>query len=146
MWYKSCLDIRMDYSKINIFNILQTKMRYLGQRQGVLAENIANADTPGYKPKDIEKLEFKDFLTNDSSHLSLQVTSPQHMGGGSNASVNGFRSDVQYKTYETSPTNNSSVIEEQMMKISQTAADYQMSTSLYAKMSNMFKLVLGNKT
>ncbi|MGL1404924.1 flagellar basal body protein, partial [Vibrio parahaemolyticus] len=41
---------RVDYSNLPVFVALQKRQQWLQQRQSVLAENVANADTPGYKP------------------------------------------------------------------------------------------------
>ena len=44
----------MDFSSIPLFSILKTKMTYLSERQAILAQNVANADTPGYMARDIK--------------------------------------------------------------------------------------------
>jgi flagellar basal-body rod protein FlgB len=56
----------MDFSKIPLFQGLVQKMGWLAQRQQVLARNIANANTPGFKPKDIEKPDFSALLEGQS--------------------------------------------------------------------------------
>lgn len=56
----------MDFSKIPLFQGLVQKMGWLAQRQQVLARNIANANTPGFKPKDIEKPDFSALLEGNS--------------------------------------------------------------------------------
>ena len=43
---------------LGIFSKLATRMAWLGRRQQVLAQNIANADTPNYKPMDLKPLDF----------------------------------------------------------------------------------------
>jgi len=43
-----------------IFGMMSDKMSWLSQRQRVLSQNIANADTPDYKARDIAKLSFTD--------------------------------------------------------------------------------------
>ena len=40
--------------KLDIFQALVRRMQWLGQRQNVLAQNIANTDTPGYRPQDLK--------------------------------------------------------------------------------------------
>ena len=49
----------MSLSSMSIFAMAQSKMSWLGQRQTVLAQNIANADTPSYRAKDLEALDFQ---------------------------------------------------------------------------------------
>ncbi len=41
----------MDLNKVSLFGMMKQRLAWLGQRQEVLAQNIANADTPGYRRK-----------------------------------------------------------------------------------------------
>lgn len=59
----------------NGFKIIERLLRFASLRQGVLASNIANADTPGYKAKDIR------FETELNNELPLKVTNPAHISG-----------------------------------------------------------------
>jgi len=49
----------MDLNKIPVFAAITKRMHWLNQRQKVLADNIANSDTPGYAPKDLKEINFK---------------------------------------------------------------------------------------
>lgn len=131
----------MDYSKIKLFSMMKTKMAYLSERQDVLSQNIANADTPGYKPKDLKELEFRNMVAVEAHRLQLRATSPSHQKPKERA--DDFRSEEQRKTYEMSPMKNKVVIEEQMMKVAETKLQYDMTTNLYKKMSDMFKTAIG---
>ena len=51
--------IGMDIADIPIFAMLRSRMGYLSERQRVIAENVANADTPGYKPHDLKSFSFQ---------------------------------------------------------------------------------------
>ena len=57
-----CLEIlrgeNMDLNNVSVFNLANKNLQYLAERQRVLAENIANANTPGYLPKDVKKPDF----------------------------------------------------------------------------------------
>src|SRR5579864_8447303 len=46
--------IGMDLSQIPLFATLRGRLGYLNQRQQVIAQNVANADTPGFQPKDLK--------------------------------------------------------------------------------------------
>ena len=52
----------MDLFNIPLFQRLTERMGWLGAREKVIAENIANADTPGYQPKDVVPLDFEQHL------------------------------------------------------------------------------------
>ena len=51
---------------LNIFAVLSKRMEWLSQRQKVLAENIANSDTPNFRPRDLNPSEFQRVLRSRS--------------------------------------------------------------------------------
>jgi flagellar basal-body rod protein FlgB len=63
----------------NVFGIHEQALLLHEQRLGVLATNLANADTPGYKARDID---FSAVLSNTEgeTQLPLQVTQAAHIG------------------------------------------------------------------
>jgi flagellar basal-body rod protein FlgB len=114
-------------------------MTWLGQRQQVLAQNIANADTPGYAAQDLKEPYFKDLLRGASGRLEMAATAPGHLGGANPAKPVVERSpDSERKT-----SGNSVVLEDEMMKVSKTAMDFQLTTNLYRKHLGMIKTALG---
>lgn len=133
----------MDFSKITLFSMMKSKMSYLSERQDVLAQNIANADVPGYKAKDLGKLDFENMAQVAAHKLSLRTTEAGHIQPKIEAPE--YRAEKTRKTYETNPTKNQVVIEEQMMKVAETNMQYQATTNLYKKMSDMFKTAIGNR-
>lgn len=131
----------MDFSKIKLFSMMKTKMAHLSERQDVLAQNIANVDTPGYRPKDVKELDFKNMVDVESHRLQMRATDPSHQRPTERPPE--FRTVRQKHNYETSPMENRVVVEEQMMKVAETKLQYDMTTNLYKKMSDMFKTALG---
>lgn len=136
----------MDLGRIPIFALAIDRMTWLDRRQQVLAENIANSDTPGFKPSDLKPLDAAKALGHSVAGGTLPptVTNPMHIGaaeGGRGGSP--VASERQRHPYETTPSGNAVVIEEQMVKVAETQADYQMATSLYRKYMDMLKLALG---
>lgn len=131
----------MDFSKIKLFSMLHTKMAHLSERQDVLSQNIANADTPGYKPKDLKKLEFDRMVQVEAHRLQMRATSPTHQQPREKPVD--FRTEKMRDTYDTTPTKNSVVIEEQMMMVAETKLEYDKVTNMYKKMSDMFKTAIG---
>ena len=49
----------MDLSQIPLFAMLRGRLGYLSQRQQVIAQNVANSDTPGFLPKDLTPFSFQ---------------------------------------------------------------------------------------
>jgi flagellar basal-body rod protein FlgB len=136
----------MDLGRIHLFALAMDRMAWLDRRQQVLAENIANSDTPSFKPSDLKPLDTAKALGKSAvgGTLPPTVTNPMHIGAGE-AGRGGapIASERERHPYETTPSGNAVVIEEQMVKVAETQADFQMATSLYRKYMDMLKLALG---
>jgi flagellar basal-body rod protein FlgB len=130
----------MDLGNIPLFKAMMSRMSWLTERQQVLGQNVANADTPNFKAQDLKPQSFKEMLAGTTSHLQLAATQPNHLPGVNAAAA--FHA-VADKSAETSPSGNSVSIEDQMLKVSSTANEYQMTTSLYRRQIGMLKTVLG---
>lgn len=128
-----------------IFSMMKERMHWLADRQRVISENVANADTPNYIARDLAKPDFDAVLRQRSSAtsvLSAARTNSAHLsangsGGGSSAAL------VRRPDFETTPTGNSVVLEEQMIKAAQNQMDYQTVTRLYSKSLGMLRIALG---
>jgi len=133
----------MSLTDLPVFDALRTSMKWHQARQTVLAENIANADTPGYRGRDLEKPDFSTVLAAQTSGtLSAVRTSSMHLPGLSTTMSVDF-STVEDRDFETTPSGNSVVLEEQMMKVAANQMDYQAATSLYTKSVNLLRMALG---
>jgi len=130
----------MDLSKIKLFSALENKMDYIGARQSVIARNIANANTPGYRPVDLKKVNFAK-MVDQQSGISMSTTNSGHISA-STSNTGTFASQNQKTFYETTPTGNSVVIEEQMLKMSKNSMDYSATTSLYKKMTQLINTAI----
>jgi flagellar basal-body rod protein FlgB len=131
----------MDLSKIPLLEAITRRMSWLGERQSVLSQNVANADTPGYTAKDVKPPSFAELVTGASARLPMVVTEPGHVLPVNNP---GDFKIVAQKTGERAPDGNAVQLEDQMMKISDTANDYALTTSLYRQQLGLLKLVLGH--
>lgn len=144
----------MTTQDLTVLQAAITKMHWNEARQKVLAQNIANADTPGYTPMDIKPLDFKELLKGSASSLPssagsaggsiagvhLATTNSMHiaLGGGSeNSSISASKKEKN--PYETSPSGNSVVLEEQLLKMNQNYMDHHLTTTIYQKNIDMLK-------
>lgn len=132
----------MDYSQIKLMQMMATKMAYLSERQDVLSQNIANADTPGYKPKQLRELDFERLALSEAHRLHMRTTSAGASLAGTRPTRD-FRFEEQRKTYETTPVENEISLEEQMAKVAHNQLEYMTVTNLYSKTGTMFKTALG---
>ncbi len=131
----------MDLNKIPILKMITTQMDWLNQRQKVLAQNIANADTPDYVAHDLAPLDFADLARGQSTKLKMKVSSPQHIPDPG-ARDGEFRGEKD-KGFTSEPSGNSVVLEEQAMLVSATQVDYELMTRLYRKHVGMLRTALG---
>ncbi|MBI3452165.1 MAG: flagellar basal body rod protein FlgB [Rhodospirillales bacterium] len=123
-------------------------MNWLTERQKVLSENVANVDTPGYTPRDLKPLDFKTMLASvgigrSGSRLQATTTDPQHLSVGSGGR-GGAAVAEKMATAEKNLSGNAVSLDSELMKVSTTATDYQLTTSLYRKQLGLFRMVLGN--
>ena len=130
----------MDMNKIAVFRMTTGKMSWLAERQRVLSQNVANSDTPKYRPSDLKSVDFRR-LVERSSYIKLQKTHGTHVSIASEPHK--FKMEKSKNFYETAPDGNSVVLEEQLVKAARTTADYELMTNLYRKHAGMLKTALG---
>ena len=130
----------MTITDMPLFQALRSKMQWHQTRQGVLAENIANADTPGYSTRDLKAFTFADHIGRERFGLATSATTTGHIS----ASISGT-STAKIETaeaFETTPSGNNVNLEEQMMKITENQMDYQAATTLYTKSLGLIRTAL----
>lgn len=123
---------------IKLFDLAERKLAWIGQRQGVLAQNVANADTPGWKSRDI-----KPFAEQLSQHLAADSgaplrTNPLHLPGTSANTAS-----LLTERGEQAPDGNAVSLEQQMLKIAQTDDQHELVSAVYRKYLGMFRMALG---
>lgn len=134
----------MDLSQIDVFKAISTRMRWLNDRQTLIAQNVANADTPGYRPLDLKELSFRQHVVRHLPNLEMAATSGAHIAA---PPING-RTDFDARKgrdFETTPAGNAVVLEEQMMKSAENQADYDTMSNLYRKQIGLVKLAIGSR-
>jgi flagellar basal-body rod protein FlgB len=135
-------------TKAALFQLISARMSWLSQRQGVLSQNIANADTPDYRPKDLRAADFTRLVEGVAARpggLQMAQTAPAHLDGKPVARI-GLAGRPQVIEYEVAPDGNAVVLEEQSAKAAQTALDFQLTSNLYRKYVGMVRIALGHQT
>ncbi len=130
----------MDLSDIKLFQAINARMSWLTDRQRILAQNIANADTPNYMARELPEENFRLMLRDTQPKLTMASTSGTHLKGSKDG---GGLTRTNEAKFEASPTGNSVVLEEEMMKVAETAADYELMTNLYKKSVGLLKIAIG---
>ncbi len=118
--------------------ILQQRMDYLQARQALIAQNVANADTPGFQTKDL-----RPFAESFDKALlraqELARTSAAHIERSPGATGDP-REDRQYDGWEQGPDGNDVVLEQEMIKAQDTRASYEMANLLVSKHVTMTRM------
>jgi flagellar basal-body rod protein FlgB len=128
----------MAISDIPILAMLRTRMQWHQQRQQVLAQNVANADTPSYRPLDLAEPKF-DLPAPGGTQLQLARTDAGHLGGFGGASE--LKGDPNQ--YQVRPAGNAVSLEDEMLKVASNNMDYQAATQLYSRSLGMLKTAMG---
>ncbi len=128
----------MPISDIPILSMLRERMQWHQARQQVLAENVANADTPDYQAKDLAPLSFEQELSTAS--VGLTTTDPHHIVPVSDGTQ--FATDSSER-YEVRPRGNTVTHEDEMMKVASNQMDFEAATSLYTHSLALIKLAIG---
>jgi flagellar basal-body rod protein FlgB len=129
----------MPISDIPILSMLRTRMQWHQERQRVLAENVANADTPNYRARDLAPPKFESALQAVS--LTLATTSPNHIGGSGGGGAQ-FAEDNDLH-YEVRPRGNAVSHEDEMLKLAGNQMDYDAASSLYTHSLALIKTAIG---
>jgi flagellar basal-body rod protein FlgB len=130
-----------------IFSMIKTRLQWNQERQRVLAENVANSDTPKYRARDLVPPKFEVstgiMAGTPAQQVSLTQTASGHIAG-IGLSNSPFRADTKGR-YEIRPTGNAVSLEDQMMKVAANQMDFQAASALYSKSLGLIKTALGKK-
>jgi flagellar basal-body rod protein FlgB len=122
------------FGDLKLLNMASALARHAANRHQVLASNIANADTAGYKAKDIEPFA-EAFLRSQSSHVRLAT---------STAGSNGDSWRIVYSDASgASPNGNSVSLEDQMIRTAEAQQSHAAATAIYKKSIEILRMTLG---
>jgi flagellar basal-body rod protein FlgB len=129
---------------IPLFSMLKGRLSYLNQRQQVIAQNVANSDTPGYTPHDL-----KPFTVPSGSGaggtlaLAPVQTNAAHLSGTASPTAPGaaWKPEATPDS-ETRLDGNQVVLEEEMMKMTDARLNYDTALGMYQKSLSLIQMAL----
>jgi flagellar basal-body rod protein FlgB len=128
---------------IDVFRVTGARMRHLAARQNLLAQNIANADTPHYQARDLRPFTF------ESALLRGMQGAPLRMAGAHPGHITEARMDTPMVTRNAStsedPDGNRVSLEEQMLKQADVARSYDMATTVYRRTAALMRTAIGGR-
>ena len=122
----------MDPTDIGLFHLAEQRLAWVDRRQQLLAQNVANANTPGYRSKDVAT--FAGVLGS----MTLAQTSPMHIAAAGQAAEQALHAGV-----ERAPSGNEVSIEAEMSKVADTASIQELVLNLERGYMGMFRTVIG---
>jgi flagellar basal-body rod protein FlgB len=125
----------LDLANTPFFGMLRARLDQLSERQRLIAENIANASTPGYRPRDVDTSSFERMLTSGRSGgggggVTLVRTNAGHMSPNAGT---GSAQVITRDDSETTIDGNAVVLEEQMARAAETRMQFETGIALYQK-------------
>jgi flagellar basal-body rod protein FlgB len=127
----------MDPSSLPLFDLAQQRLAWTDRRQEVLAQNIANLNTPNWQAKDLKP--FAQALAGIAAP-ALARTDPGHLAGTQDT---GTQSLLTIQASAREPDGNAVSLDDQLTKVADTATSQAIATTLYKKYMSMFSLALG---
>lgn len=135
----------MRLDDIPLLSMLKGRMGYLTQRQKVIAENVANADTVGYAARDLKPQSFDRMVGAArgatgaaAGATTLARTNAAHIGNTA-APASPYKA-VKAPDSETRLDGNSVVLEEQMLKMAESRMAYDAAIGFYQKSMNLLRM------
>jgi flagellar basal-body rod protein FlgB len=110
-------------SDISLMALATRKMDWLAERQAVVAQNIANADTPAYRARDLSA--FNQALSGAA--LKLAATDPRHIGLAESA---GNHAEIVEIAGDRTFNGNNVSLERELAKLGETNGQYALSVNL----------------
>ena len=130
----------MDTQGVSLLGALQSRMGYLSDRQKLVAQNVANASTPGFKPKDLTPQDFQALVDGASPQGSLGLTMTNAMHIQPQGATTSGAGEITSPDSETTMDGNSVVLEEQMLKMSESRLQFQAAVGFYEKSLNLLRM------
>jgi flagellar basal-body rod protein FlgB len=130
----------MDQTQIGVFDLAERRLAWADRRQAVLAQNIANANTPSYQPRDLKP--FAATLAG-AGGIALASTQPNHMFG---VAGDGARSETEPRPAARAPDGNAVTLDDQLIKVADTETTHALVTTIYKKYLALFGIALGRSS
>jgi flagellar basal-body rod protein FlgB len=126
------------FEKLEITSMAQSLAAHAGQRLGVIAQNVANADTPGFQAQDVQ--DFSE-VWESSRHEAMHSTRAGHIGAGDA----GLTAGVFDAPGQSSPNGNTVSVETEMVKAVETRQQHEMALAVYRGTSEVIRASLGRR-
>ncbi|WP_322867086.1 FlgB family protein [Aquicoccus sp. G2-2] len=130
--------------RIDLLSMAAAMARHAGQRQAVVAQNIANADTPGYKARDIAS--FADVMRDAGARFQPKATRPAHLFGQAAAPDVVPEADIIRAAAEGGKPNGNAVsLESEMLRAAAVKQEHDKALAIYRFGLSVLRSSLGRR-
>ena len=133
----------MSVTDLPVVAMLRNRMQWQQTRQKVLSENVANADTPGFRARDLKAPRFQPdgaLAAGGLPAIGVERTSGLHLAGSGPGGPAEERTGTRF---EMTPSGNAVSLEDEMMKAAHNQGDYQLASLLYRKSLQTLRTAVG---
>ncbi|SNR49874.1 FlgB family protein [Puniceibacterium sediminis] len=124
------------FQNLEIFKTAMAMARHAGTQQGVTAQNIANADTPGYRGHDV--MGFAQMMDRHSGPDQLRATRAAHLMGQTATEI-----PTTERRESADPNGNTVSIETEMLTAVEARREHDTSLAIYRSNLNILRTSLG---
>ena len=126
---------------INTLSLASALAAHAAARQQVLAENVAHADTPGYRARDIA--DFASIVDGQHAAFAARTTRAGHIPFGADA--RGFEPREQTALGAETPNGNTVSLEDQMMRAAEVRQEHELAIGVYAKSLEILRAAVSRR-
>lgn len=127
--------------RVNTSHLLTRAMRWLGERGGLVASNVARADIPGARARDFEQSFAESIRSPKPGRLPPAATDARHLAPRA-AEAGRLRDEKNVTTI----SQNQISVEDEMMKLADIGAQHQLVASIYRKNAGLLRLVVRGRS
>lgn len=128
----------MRLDNIPLFDAIRGRLGWLEERQRVIAQNVANSDTPGFAARDLRAPDdFAHAMMRQTQGVGMMRTSAAHIAVQPQRAIN--YASMASPDSETTLDGNSVVVEEQMLRMAESRMAHDAAIGFYQKSMNMLR-------
>lgn len=127
------------FTSLNVFKMAHAMAVHAGQRQALVAENVAHADTPGYRARDLPS--FATSFSGAGADIAAHATRPGHLFG------TGTDGPVQPRVLDRPASSNGNTvsIEDQMLQAADVKRQHDRALAIYKSSMTLLRTSLGRQ-
>lgn len=128
------------FDNVEVLRLSQAMARHAGARQAVAARNMAHADTPGYKARDL--MSFPEMISQDSAGFNLRATRARHLNG---AQAGQMPDPVADEGAVGDPNGNTVSLETEMLRAVEIKRQHDRALAIYRSSLNILRSSIGRQ-